>query len=182
MKRVPIAIPSAPRASAAASPRPSAKPPAAMTGIFTASARLGTRTSEVTASPWAAASWPVAITPSAPYSSARFAWRALTTVAITLPPYSWAPLTIQSPFPSAKLMTGTFSASMTFAFSAAPGMRSVALQPKGLSVRLRISRIACRVCSASRGPVARMPSPPALETAATIFGTLIQLMPERRMG
>jgi hypothetical protein len=32
------------------------------------------------------------------------------------------------------------------------------------------------------GPVARMPRPPALETAATIFGTLIQLIPERKMG
>jgi hypothetical protein len=39
-----------------------------------------------------------------------------------------------------------------------------------------------RVPDGSRGPVARMPSPPALETAATIFGTLIQLMPDRRMG
>jgi hypothetical protein len=27
-----------------------------------------------------------------------------------------------------------------------------------------------------------MPRPPALETAATIFGTLIQLIPERKMG
>jgi hypothetical protein len=28
----------------------------------------------------------------------------------------------------------------------------------------------------------RDPKPPALETAATIFGTLIQLIPERMMG
>jgi hypothetical protein len=58
----------------------------------------------------------------------------------------------------------------------------VALAPKGLSVRLLISLIASRVCSALKGPVAKIPKPPALETAATIFGTLIQLMPDKIMG
>jgi len=79
-------------------------------------------------------------------------------------------------------MTGTSSSRRIFAFSAAPGMRSVAFAPNGLSVRLRISRMAARVWAASRGPVARMPRPPALDTAATILGTLIQLIPDRMIG
>jgi len=182
MKRVPMAIPSAPRASAAARPRPSAKPPAAITGIFTASTMLGTRTRLVTSPPWAAASWPVTRRASVPYSSARCAWRRLTTVATTLPPYSWAALTSQSPFPREKLMTGTFSSRRTLALRAAPGKSSVAFAPKGLSVSLRISRMAARVSSGCRGPVARIPKPPALDTAATMLGTLIQLMPERTIG
>jgi len=79
-------------------------------------------------------------------------------------------------------MTGTFSCKRTFAFSTAPGNISDALAPNGLSVSLRISRMASLVCPPFRGPVARMPSPPALDTAATIFGVLIQLMPESTIG
>lgn len=41
-KRVPICTPSAPNAKAAQMPRPSAMPPAAMTGMETASRTLGT--------------------------------------------------------------------------------------------------------------------------------------------
>ncbi len=66
MKRVPMAMASAPSVSAAAKPRPSAKPPAAMTGISRTSARLGIRRSDVTASPCPAASLPVAMTASVP--------------------------------------------------------------------------------------------------------------------
>lgn len=58
----------------------------------------------------------------------------------------------------------------------------MALAPKGLSVRPRIPLIALRVCSASKEPVAKIHKPPALETAATIFGTLIQLIPDKIMG
>ena len=153
-----------------------------MTGIFRFSARCGIKTSDVTSSPCAAASWPVAMTASVPKSCARLACFTLTTVAKTLPPYLCASFTIQSPLPRAKLMTGTFSCKRTFAFSAAPGNISDALAPKGLSVSFRISRMDSLVCSAFSGPVARMPNPPALDTAATIFGVLIQLMPESTMG
>jgi hypothetical protein len=34
----------------------------------------------------------------------------------------------------------------------------------------------------SSGPVASIPKPPAFETAATISGTLIQLIPDKRIG
>jgi len=75
------------------------------------------------------------------------------------------------------LIIGTFSSSKIFAFSAAPENSSEAFAPKGLSVSERISLIAARVYFAPSGPVARIPKPPALETAATIFGVLIQLIP-----
>jgi hypothetical protein len=42
--------------------------------------------------------------------------------------------------------------------------------------------MAARVVSLSRGPVARIPRPPAFETAATISGTLIQLIPDKKIG
>src|SRR5258708_22900596 len=50
MNRVPILIASAPSARAAASPRPSAKPPLAMIGIATRSAAAGISTSPGTSS------------------------------------------------------------------------------------------------------------------------------------
>jgi hypothetical protein len=56
------------------------------------------------------------------------------------------------------------------------------LAPKGLSVSERISLTAALVSSASSTPVASSPSPPASDTAATILGMLIQLMPDSRMG
>ena len=54
--------------------------------------------------------------------------------------------------------------------------------PKGLSVRVRISLIACRVSSTLSGPVARIPNPPASLTAATNLGTETMLIPESTMG
>jgi len=61
-------------------------------------------------------------------------------------------------------------------------MRSVHPIPKGLSVNRRISRMDARVCSEESGPVARMPSPPALETAATKGGVEIHDMPGSTNG
>jgi len=40
----------------------------------------------------------------------------------------------------------------------------------------------CRVSVGVKGPVARIPTPPALETAATSSGVEIQDMPGRMMG
>jgi len=85
--RVPIPIPSAPNANAAAIPLPSAIPPTATTGILTLSTIAGTRTKVVTCPPCAAASCPVTCNASAPCFSAANACFSVTTVAITLPPY-----------------------------------------------------------------------------------------------
>src|SRR5690606_14572197 len=63
-----------------------------------------------------------------------------------------------------------------------PGISSVTPIPKGLLVKVRIWRIAARVCAGVNGPLARIPRPPALDTAATSSGVEIQLMPGSRMG
>ena len=75
MKRVPTQMPSAPRLSAAASPRPSKIPPAATTGIapFIASTIIGTSGIVATRPVWPPASVPCATTTSQPASSARLA-------------------------------------------------------------------------------------------------------------
>ena len=79
-------------------------------------------------------------------------------------------------------MTGTRSSNATAAFSAAPGIISVTPTPKGRVVFARMERIEDRVCALERGPVARMPRPPASETAQTSSGWEIQLMPGDTMG
>ena len=74
---MPIHTPSAPSISAAAIPRPSAIPPAAMTGIgATASTTVGTRASVETSPVWPPASVPCAVMKSTP---AVAAWRAAST-------------------------------------------------------------------------------------------------------
>ena len=105
-----------------------------------------------------------------------------TTVAITLPPYSCALFTNQSPLPNEKLITGTCSSNAISAFSFAPGINKVTPTPKGLSVSSRISRIEARVSSGVNGPLANIPKPPAFETAATNLGVEIQLIPGKIKG
>src|SRR5215207_2624070 len=70
-KRVPTSAPWAPRASAAATPRPSAIPPAATTGTAPArSTSSGTSTIVPSQPPWPPASPPWATSTSAPAASA----------------------------------------------------------------------------------------------------------------
>ena len=70
-KTVPIWIPFAPSMNAAAIPLPSAIPPAAITGIFTASTTCGTSTIVVSSPICPPASHPSATTASAPQRSIR---------------------------------------------------------------------------------------------------------------
>ena len=79
-------------------------------------------------------------------------------------------------------MIGTFSSIATAIFSFAPGPIRIWLIPNGLSVRLRISRICFRASSGVDAAVARTPSAPALQTAATILGVVIQFIPASIMG
>mmetsp|Transcript_21035 Transcript_21035/g.49700 ORF Transcript_21035/g.49700 Transcript_21035/m.49700 type:complete len:211 (-) Transcript_21035:84-716(-) len=182
--RLPIATASAPNVRAAAKPLPSANPPAATTGVAgNRSDSVRMRTSDVTSPPCAAASWPVHIRASAPESRADCACLAVVIVDKTLPPYECAASAIQSAFPKLTLINGTCSSSATSAFSLAPGMSSVAPMPNALpGARRRISWMHSRVSSAFRGPVAKMPHPPAFDTAATSDGLEIQLMPGSTMG
>mmetsp|Transcript_1516 Transcript_1516/g.2261 ORF Transcript_1516/g.2261 Transcript_1516/m.2261 type:complete len:104 (+) Transcript_1516:913-1224(+) len=80
------------------------------------------------------------------------------------------------------LMMGTCSSIATLAFDSAPGIRSVVPIPNGLSVLERIVRIAFRVSSADKGPVASIPTPPAFDTAETRVGSDIQDIPGRMRG
>mmetsp|Transcript_28368 Transcript_28368/g.40546 ORF Transcript_28368/g.40546 Transcript_28368/m.40546 type:complete len:108 (-) Transcript_28368:17-340(-) len=80
------------------------------------------------------------------------------------------------------LIIGTCSSIATLAFASAPGIRSVVPIPNGLSVFERIVRIALRVSSADSGPVASIPTPPALDTAETSVGSEIQDIPGRTRG
>ena len=51
------------------------------------------------------------------------------------------------------------------------------LTPKGLAVKSLAFRISSRVHSTVRPPVAIIPAPPALETAAARFASEVQAMP-----
>ena len=88
MKRVPMLMPSAPRARAAARPRPSPKPPEAIIGIFTLSAAAGIRIRPgMSSSPgWPAHSKPSMEMASTPIRSADSAWRTEVHLWITLTP------------------------------------------------------------------------------------------------
>ena len=79
-------------------------------------------------------------------------------------------------------MTGTCSSSMTFTFSLPFGKASGALPAKGLSVRARICWMYLRVVSGAPEPQPSTPSPPALDTAATSFGSATRPMPAFMIG
>ena len=72
---MPIAMPAAPYASAATSPRPSKKPPAAITGMSTASTTCGSSSVVGTGPVWPPPSPPCTITASAPHAATFSAWR-----------------------------------------------------------------------------------------------------------
>src|ERR1700692_1167693 len=92
---VPICTPAAPSANAAAIPRPSAMPPAAMTGTFTASTICGTSAKVPGCSAilsvrnmprWPPASAPCAMMTSAPFSSSQIASLTMVADDITMQP------------------------------------------------------------------------------------------------
>ena len=72
---MPIAMPAAPYASAATSPRPSKKPPAAITGMSTASTTWGSSSVVGTGPVWPPPSPPCTITASTPHAATFSAWR-----------------------------------------------------------------------------------------------------------
>ena len=90
-KRVPSSTPSAPSASAAARPRPSAMPPAARTGTgATASTTIGTSAMLACQPTWPPPSVPCAMMTSAPAVAARTASGTPPAMNVTLQPASWA--------------------------------------------------------------------------------------------
>ena len=89
-KRVPMAIPSAPRAMAATRPAPLDQPPAEMTGICspTAWATSGVSSEVGTTPVWPPPSAPWAITAETPMPAIFSAWRRAPTVGMTTRPLS----------------------------------------------------------------------------------------------
>ena len=89
-KRVPMLMPSAPSASAATRPRPSPKPPLAISGMVTLSAAAGMSTRPGTSSSpgWPAHSKPSMETMSTPMRCAERAWRTAVHLWITVMPWA----------------------------------------------------------------------------------------------
>jgi hypothetical protein len=124
-KRVPINTPLAPSARVLTNPRPSASPPAAMTGMRRASTTSGTSATVPTVpiSPETGltkcercppASAPCATTASKPVASTSRASSTVVTMAITFVPWRWHASTISAPgFPRPTLKTGTRSSRIT---------------------------------------------------------------------
>ena len=122
-KRVPICTPWAPRARAAARPRPSAMPPAATTGMRTASTTWGTRASVVISPMCPPDSMPSATRPSAPMRSRRLARATLATTGSTLMPAALSAGRKGPGVPAPVVTTGTFSSMTTWTICRRRGAR-----------------------------------------------------------
>ena len=141
-------------------------PPAAITGIFTASATCGTSTIVVSSPICPPASHPSATTASAPQRSIRLASATDATTGITLTPAAFQSAMYFSGLPAPVVTTFTPSSTITFATFSDSGFISIILTPNGLSVSFFVSRICSLTHSAGAPPAAISPRPPALDTAA----------------
>jgi hypothetical protein len=170
--RVPSEAPEAPSASAAASPRPSAIPPAAMTGAEPATSQTaGTRTIVAT-SPRTCppASQPWATMMSTPSSTDCRACPVEATVFATIAPASCAIRTSRCPGSAHwKEMIGT-PASRSQPSRSSCGQARIKLAAKGRSVSARVRATAATTSSWSDQVKASMPRAPALLTAAASSG------------
>src|SRR3954467_7427742 len=189
MNRVPMLMPSAPRASAATRPRPSAKPPEAIIGMSILAAAAGIKTRPgMSSSPGCPAhSKPSMLMPSTPRLCALTAWRTEVHLCSTLMPLSWnigrcgAGL---EPAVSTILMPAS---TITCRYSSYGGGlmvgRMVRFTPNGLSGRSRHLAIS-RARSAGVGCVSAVmkPSAPEFATAATSSARPTHCMPPCTTG
>ena len=139
--RVPICTPHAPSIIAAAMPRPSAMPPAAITGSGVASHTSGTITMVVSSPTWPLLSPPSAITADAPSRVISFAIATEGTTGITFAPAPFHSSMYFDGLPAPVVTTATRSSAITAATSSAKGLSSMTLTPKGRSVSSRARRI-----------------------------------------
>ena len=179
---VPICMPSAPSMNAAAMPRPSAIPPAAITGMLTASTTWGISAKEVVTPIYPPLSIPSATTASAPARSIMMAIAVLATTGITTTPASFQASMNLPGFPAPVVTTLTPSSMMIFATSSALGLRSMTLTPKGLSVSSLHFFISSRTTSAGAEAAPMIPSPPAFDTAAARLCSATHAIPPCMMG
>jgi hypothetical protein len=156
-----MATPAAPQASAATTPRPSVNPPAASTGMSTASTTSGRR-SDVGITPvWPPPSAPWAMTASTPHAATFSAWRGAPTVGMVTTPASFSVFTTCSPGAWAKLATRTPSRMMSAMRCSTSSWSARRFTPKGWSVRDFTSCTAATSWSYVIVADARMPRPPA---------------------
>ena len=181
-RQVPTWTPQAPRAKAAASCRPEAMPPAAMTGRPVISHTWGTRAMVVSSPTWPPLSVPSAMKPSTPRGSRRRTRVVAGTTGKTLMPASFQAGTNWPGTPAPVVTTFTPSSMTTWAISAAAGFISMMFTPKGFSVRDLQVRMCSRSSSAVMPPAPMRPSAPALDTAAANSPVAMLAMPPWIMG
>ena len=180
--RVPIWIPSAPSIKAAAMPLPSAIPPAAITGIDTASTTCGTSAMVVVEPICPPLSMPSATTASAPARSIIFAIATLATTGMTFTPAFFHSSMNFPGFPAPVVTAFTPSSTTIFATSSALGLSSMIFTPKGLSVSSLHLRISSRTTSGGAEAAPMMPKPPAFDTAAASLCSATQAIPPWKTG
>ncbi len=180
---MPMATPAAPHASAATRPRPSVNPPAASTGMSTASTTCGS-SSEVGIVPvWPPPSAPWAMTASTPHSATFSACRGAPTVGMVTTPASRSCFTRRSPGAWAKLATRTRSrmSSCDRGRRCRPGRRAGSRRTVG-----RCGSWTSWIASSSWSKVivadARMPSPPAALVADVSRAPATQPIPVCTIG
>ena len=147
-------------------PRPSAIPPAAITGKSTASTTWGRSAIVVNSPTCPPDSVPSAIIASTPRRAIRLASATEGTTGIILIPASLNIVIYGPGLPAPAVTTFTPSSTMTLAKSSQCGFISIKLTPKGLSVSSLHFLISLFKRSASQPPEPIIPSPPAFETAA----------------
>ncbi len=179
---MPHCTPSAPSARAASMPRPSAMPPAAMTGMSTAAHTEGTSAMVVSSPTWPPASVPSATTASAPRRSMRAASAADATTGTTLIPASFHMAMCSAGLPAPVVTTSMPRSHSRRATSAACGSISMTLAPKGLLVSSRAWRTWSSTHSSGAPPQAMMPRPPASLTAAARRASAMRAMAPWTMG
>ena len=174
---MPSCTPTAPSMNAAATPRPSPMPPAAMTGIVTALVTCGTSAMVVVSPIWPPLSPPSAMTAQAPTRCIRRAMLTDATTGMTLMPAASQSFIYLEGLPAPVVTTATFSSATSFATSSANGLISMMFTPKGLSVSSLAILICSRRYSAFAFIAEIMPRPPASETAPANLPSEIQAMP-----
>src|SRR6478735_3334292 len=169
--------PAAPYDRAAARPRPSKKPPAATTGMSTASRTVGSRSVVGTGPVWPPPSPPCTITASAPHAATFTACLAAPIDGITTMSCSLS-VAISSGF-GARANDATFTPYSIRSWQRAGASAASArrLTPKGSSVRPLTSMIACSSSAKVIVAPARIPRPPALAVPLTRRGPETQPMP-----
>ena len=167
---------------AAATPLPSAIPPAAITGRGVASAIWGTSTIVVSSPTCPPLSPPSAITAVAPSLVISFAIATEGTTGMTFIPASFHAAMNFDGFPAPVVTTSTFSSTTTLATSSMNGLMSIMFMPMGLSVSSLAIFTCPRTYSPGAFPAAIMPRPPPLETAAASFPSAIHAIPPWNTG